>query len=70
MASKFNLEQFKMGKKAQTNLGNPARFITVSNHNELIVAVKPRWSEEQCEKYSLDGKRLHNPNSVYDLEMV
>lgn len=70
MATKFNLNQFKAGKKAQNKLGNPARFITVSNNNELIVAVKPRFGEEQCEKFTLDGKKLHNPNSVYDLEMV
>jgi len=67
---KFNLEMFKNGAKAQTKLGNPARFLSISVRGELIVAVLPRWSAEEAVKYQLDGKKYKGTDTMYDLEMV
>ena len=66
----FNLEMFKNGAKAQTKLGNPVRFITISNNGKLIVAVQPRWRMEEPAKYNLDGKKYTGTDTMYDLEMV
>lgn len=33
----FNLEMFKNGAKAQTKLGNPVRFITITNNGKILV---------------------------------
>ena len=66
----FNLEQFKAGEKVQTKLGNPVKFITVSDRNELIVSVQPRYGlAEQC-KYTIDGKKYAGTETAFDLEMV
>ena len=66
----FNLEQFKNGAKVQTKLGNPVRFITVSNTGKLIVAVKPRWKQEEQATYKLDGKKYKGTTTAYDLVMA
>jgi len=66
----FNLEMFKNGAKAQTKLGNPARFITVANNGKLIVAVTPRWKSEESVQYNLNGKKYNGTDTWYDLEMV
>ncbi len=66
----FNYEMAKAGHKIQTKLGNPARIITVDNTGHLIVAVQPRWGQEEAVKYNMDGTKVHNPHSAYDLEMT
>jgi len=67
---KFNLEKFKAGAKVQTKLGNPVKFITVSNRNELIVSVQPRQGlAEQC-KYTIEGKKYNGTETMFDLEMA
>jgi len=66
----FNLEQFKNGSKAQTKLGNPARYLGISVRGELMVGVTPRWGMEEPVKYNLDGKKYKGTDTMYDLEMV
>jgi hypothetical protein len=66
----FNLEMFKKGVKAQTKLGNPAKFITIDARGKLVVAVLPRFGVEESVKYTLDGKKYNGTETMYDLEMV
>ena len=70
MTKTFNLEMFKNGAKAQTKLGNPVRFITITNNGKLLVAVFPRYGMEESAKYNLDGKKYTSTDTMYDLEMV
>lgn len=67
--NKFNLNLFKNGNKAQTKIGNPVRFVTISR-DKLVVIVKPRWREDKQEFYQLDGKKYKGTETDYDLEMV
>lgn len=66
----FNLEMFRNGAKAQTKLGNPVKFISITNDGKLFVSVKPRWKSPESAKYNLDGRKYTGANTVYDLEMV
>lgn len=70
MTNKFNLEMFKNGAKAQTKLGNPARFISVGNNGKLMVAVTPRFGLEEAVPYNMDGKKYKGTETAYDLVMV
>ena len=68
--TKFNLEMFKNGMKAQTKLGNPVKFITVSARGELIISVRPRYGMDEMVKYTIDGHKMGCGSTMYDLEMV
>ena len=80
---KFNLEMARNGKAIRTKLGNPARIITITHDNKLYVEVKYRYMvkgsfeksvasvvEPTTEKFCLDGRKYHNTDTNYDLEMV
>ena len=66
---KFNLDLFKIGKKATTKLGNPARFLRIAN-GKLMVAVLPRFTPEEIVKYQMDGRKYPGVDTMYDLQMV
>lgn len=79
----FNLEMVKNGKAIQTKLGNPVKFITITNDGKLLVKVSHRTRvggfsnkylapvfEGSVEKYNLNGKKYNGTDSAYDLEMV
>ena len=79
----FNLEMARNGKAIQTKLGNPVKFICITNDGKLLVSVKhrsriagfsnktvaPVW-EASAEKYNLDGKKYSGTKTDFDLEMV
>ena len=79
----FNLEMFKNGAEVQTKLGNPVKFITITNDGKLFVSVKHRnrivgtnnktvapTLVASNEKYNLDGTKYKGASTMYDLEMV
>jgi len=80
---KFNLEMFRCGANAQTKLGNPVKFISITNDGKLFVSVKYRnrvvgsgvktvapMLGSTTEKYNLDGTKYKGASTMYDLEMV
>ena len=80
----FNLEMFKNGKAAQTKLGNPVKFICITNDGKLFIRVYHRTRivgfstkyeaaadhDGTTYKYNIDGTKYNNTPSDMDLEMV
>ena len=79
----FNLEMVKNGKAIQTKLGNPVKFICITNDGKLLVKVNHRsrvggfsnkyvapMLEGTVEKYLLNGKKYNGTTTEFDLEMV
>jgi len=80
----FNLEMFKNGKAAQTKLGNPVKFICITNDGKLFVRVyhrnriigfstkniAPADNNGTTYKYNLNGTKYAGSHSEMDLEMV
>ena len=78
----FNLNEFKSGKTATTKLGNPVKFICVTNDGKLLVKVNHRNQvvgfssktvvpvlEGTVEKYNLDGRTYRGTDTEFDLMM-
>ena len=78
----FNLNEFKAGKTATTKLGNPVKFICVTNDGKLLVKVNHRSRivgfstkavapamEGSVEKYNLDGRKYRGTETEFDLVM-
>lgn len=78
----FNLNEFKNGKTATTKLGNPVKFICVTNDGKLLANVYhrnrivgfsekaiARVTEGSVEKYNLDGHKYRGTETEFDLVM-
>lgn len=67
----FNFEQFKNGKKAQTKLGNPAKFLCMDrNTGKMLIEITTRLYTKEQVKYCTDGRKYPNTDTIYDLEMA
>lgn len=79
----FNFEMFKNGVPAQTKLGNPVRFITMTRDGKMLICVHHRYNvvgnfekfvapalEGRNERYHINGKKYNGTETMYDLEMV
>ena len=66
--TKFNLEMFKNGVKAQTKLGNPVKFITISARGELIVAVRPRYGMDEMVPEAITEDQILNLSLYQECE--
>ena len=77
---KFDLNEFMKNRVAKTKLGNPVKFITITNDNKLLVSVNHRnrvvgsYSKTvvptfggETEKYNLNGKKYAGVDSEFDL---
>ena len=81
----FNFEAFKNGTiKAETKLGNPARFITMLRDGRMLIEIKPRTRiveqgtikhvsyvmETITDKYYTNGRKYKTSESEFDLVEV
>lgn len=79
-ARKFDLNEFKRTRVAETKLGNPVKLITITNDNKLLVSVSHRnrivgsysktlvpLSPNTTEKYNLDGRKYRGTDTEFDL---
>lgn len=78
----FNFEMFKNGAPAQTKLGNPVKFVTMTN-GKMLICVYHRYNvvgnfekhvapclDGRHEKYNINGKKYNGTDTVWDLEMT